>query len=293
VLDAREVSAFEYDIDAVIKDQLERRKETVGGGNVCKFYQKGTCMKGSGCQYRHSRARQEKSTVCKHWWRGLCKKAEECEFLHQLDFAKMPPCHFFVNYGQCSNPDCVFRHIKAEDIMKDCPWYARGFCKHGPNCRGKHVRKAACPDYLAGFCKDGPDCKRGHPKHELPIDDGEVTRPRGPMMCEKCHQTGHTAPYCPLFPSDDGKPKRKMRDVQDVQCFKCGQMGHYANSCTNLRIAPPVGGYQLPSYALKRQRGALSLEDEQFEEEQLHPQDMKDREQGGWTDGVWHSGDSF
>lgn len=37
--------------------------------------------------------------VCKHWLRGLCKKGDNCEFLHEYDLSKMPPCHFFINYG--------------------------------------------------------------------------------------------------------------------------------------------------------------------------------------------------
>jgi cleavage and polyadenylation specificity factor subunit 4 len=54
--------------------------------------------------------------------------------------------------------------------------YNRGFCKHGPNCRNKHVRKVACQIYLTGFCPRGPDCERGHPKFELPrFEDEPVT----------------------------------------------------------------------------------------------------------------------
>ena len=36
---------------------------------------------------------------------------------------------FFV--GQCSNKECPFLHLNPEDKIKDCPWYDRGFCKHG------------------------------------------------------------------------------------------------------------------------------------------------------------------
>jgi hypothetical protein len=85
-------------------------------------------MKGNDCPYRHQRG--EKSVwfrnsaqlkcsqrfsplcsaravmflfwqvVCKHWLRGLCKKGDNCEFLHEYDLSKMPPCHFFINYGR-------------------------------------------------------------------------------------------------------------------------------------------------------------------------------------------------
>ena len=33
--------------------------------------------------------------------------------------------------GQCSNKECPFLHIDPEKKMKDCPWYDRGFCRHG------------------------------------------------------------------------------------------------------------------------------------------------------------------
>ena len=54
--------------------------------------------------------------------------------------SKMPICHFYSSYGVCSNnEDCPFRHVDPEQNQTDCPWYARGFCKHGPKCRNKHV----------------------------------------------------------------------------------------------------------------------------------------------------------
>lgn len=37
--------------------------------------------------------------------------------------------------GECSNKECPFLHIDPESKIKDCPWYDRGFCKHG-RCRG-------------------------------------------------------------------------------------------------------------------------------------------------------------
>jgi hypothetical protein len=69
--------------------------------------------------------------MIQHWLRGLCKKAENCEFLHEFDMSKMPECFFFSKYGECSNAECLYRHINPEDKKSECPWYARGFCKHG------------------------------------------------------------------------------------------------------------------------------------------------------------------
>lgn len=38
---------------------------------------------------------------------------------------------FTDSTAECSNPECMYRHVNPEDKVKECPWYARGFCKHG------------------------------------------------------------------------------------------------------------------------------------------------------------------
>jgi hypothetical protein len=101
--------------------------------------------------------------VCKHWLRGLCKKGDNCDFLHRLDHERMPECWYFSNFGECGNKECIFLHVRPEKTT-ECPWYARGFCKHGQRCRNRHTRKKPCPKYLAGFCPEGPACQFGHPK---------------------------------------------------------------------------------------------------------------------------------
>jgi cleavage and polyadenylation specificity factor subunit 4 len=99
---------------------------------ICKYYLKGSCTKGSNCQFRHKGFDRDKSVVCKHWLRGLCKKGDSCEFLHVFNMKKMPECWFYSKYGECCNGDeCMYLHIDPESKQKECPWYARGFCKHG------------------------------------------------------------------------------------------------------------------------------------------------------------------
>ena len=105
--------------------------------------------------------------VCKHWLRGLCKKGDSCDFLHRLDHNRMPECWYFSNFGECPNKECIFLHLRPEDKTTECPWYARGFCKHGQRCRHRHTRKKPCPRYLAGVCPDGPNCAFGHAKWEV------------------------------------------------------------------------------------------------------------------------------
>ncbi|NWI44637.1 CPSF4 factor, partial [Picathartes gymnocephalus] len=100
-----------------------------------------------------------KPVVCKHWLRGLCKRGDGCDFLHELDAARMPECYFYSKFGECSNKDCPFLHRDATAGTAGCPWYDRGFCRHGPLCKYKHTRRVMCANYLVGFCPEGPKCK--------------------------------------------------------------------------------------------------------------------------------------
>ena len=166
-------------LDAVFEFEstLEPTPELgAGDGEVCRFFLRGGCVRGAACPQRHTKS--DRTVVCKHWLRGLCKKGDMCEFLHEYDLSRMPICFFFSKYGECSNADCTYRHLAGDEGGRDCPWYERGFCKHGHGCRGRHVRRIACENYLLGFCPEGPSCKFGHPKFEPPREDAERARCR-------------------------------------------------------------------------------------------------------------------
>ncbi|KAM6050160.1 putative cleavage and polyadenylation specificity factor subunit 4-like protein isoform 3-T3 [Theristicus caerulescens] len=135
------------------------------GAAVCEFFHRGLCTKGVRCPFRHVGG--EKTVVCKHWLRGLCKKGDGCDFLHEYDVTKMPECYFYSKFGECSNKDCPFLHIDATTSTMGCPWYDRGFCRHGPLCKYKHTRRVMCANYLVGFCPEGPKCKFMHLKAGL------------------------------------------------------------------------------------------------------------------------------
>ncbi|XP_030683648.1 putative cleavage and polyadenylation specificity factor subunit 4-like protein isoform X6 [Nomascus leucogenys] len=100
--------------------------------------------------------------VCKHWLRGLCKKGDHCKFLHQYDLTRMPECYFYSKFGDCSNKECPFLHVKPAFKSQDCPWYDQGFCKDGPLCKYRHVPRIMCLNYLVGFCPEGPKCQFAH-----------------------------------------------------------------------------------------------------------------------------------
>ncbi|KAJ2780372.1 Cleavage and polyadenylation specificity factor subunit 4 [Coemansia interrupta] len=159
------------------KQSSQRSIQNEGKIGVCNYFLKGHCYKGTACIYRHlTREESERfqsssrTVVCKHWIRGLCKMGDMCEFLHEYNLKKMPECHFFSENGMCTNgEECFYQHINPESRVKECPWYARGFCKHGAGCRSRHVRRVICPNYRFGFCPKGPACNDEHPRFDLPV----------------------------------------------------------------------------------------------------------------------------
>jgi len=165
---------------------------------MCELFALGKCQLGNQCCYRHIQA--DRMIVCKHWLRGLCKKGDGCEFLHQYDMSKMPICYFYSNFGRCENRDCMYQHINPEAQQPECPWYARGHCKHGSLCKRRHVRKIMCVDYMIGFCPNGPDCEYEHPKWEVP----QFTEQAKVIRCHYCQELGHKSNVCEKNPNKGG-----------------------------------------------------------------------------------------
>lgn len=84
--------------------------------------------------------------------------------------------------------------------------YDRGFCRHGPQCRHRHVRRVLCLNYLAGFCPEGKTCKYMHPRFELPAPpDQKDTNWRTLPICHYCSGVGHKASTCHKMPPDVSK----------------------------------------------------------------------------------------
>ena len=113
--------------------------------------------------------------------------------------------NFFTD--ACHNKECPFLHIDPESKIRDCPWYDRGFCRHGPSCRHRHVRRTLCLNYLAGFCPKGPEkCPDTHPKFELPPiggpDDPRGTGKKIVITCHYCGEPGHKVSHCTKVPPE-------------------------------------------------------------------------------------------
>ncbi len=175
---------------------------------MCRNWLRNQCRLGDSCPNKHA---TEKTVVCKHWLRGLCKKGDDCEFLHEFNLKKMPECWFYAKFGECSNPECMYLHIDANSKIKECQWYNRGFCRHGPLCKLKHVRSAVCQLYLTGFCPLGGECPLGHPHDELPEEESVKTwRTVGDVTCYKCGLSGHFANRCPRSDAPLAAPAHRV-----------------------------------------------------------------------------------
>ena len=142
------------------------------------FFSARGCTLDAHCPWRHT---DPPVTVCKHYLRGLCKKQAHCPYLHSVDKSRMPHCFFYSKYGQCHNDDCVYRHVDRDTAALQCPYFARGFCRHGAGCRLRHVERVACANYLAGFCILGPQCEFGHAKMEVDSRSGGKDNKDQPM----------------------------------------------------------------------------------------------------------------
>ncbi|XP_068769944.1 putative cleavage and polyadenylation specificity factor subunit 4-like protein isoform X1 [Struthio camelus] len=257
------VEKIRFDLEADVEQQRGARLLPFPGMDklgaaVCEFFRRGLCSKGLLCPFRHVTG--EKTVVCKHWLRGLCKKGDQCDFLHEYDVTKMPECYFYSKFGECSNKECPFLHIDAMARATGCPWYDRGFCRHGPLCKYKHTRRVLCTNYLVGFCPEGPKCKFMHLKAGLMCSTDQTKgadRPRGAAWLGPAaggeRDREHLPPAELLLAPDatqhpamqpqeaSGCPPGPQRPLEQVTCFKCGQKGHYANKCGKSHLEIRLG----------------------------------------------------
>lgn len=165
----------------------------------------------------------------------------------------MPECRFYAKFGHCNRPDCPYLHVPPEEKAKECPWYIRGFCKHGPRCHHRHVRRMLCEDYMAGFCPRGPDCPLAHPKWEAPREESATVA--GPGRFSSSAGSLATG-------GSGGGGAVQTQQRQPLVCYRCGQPGHKAINCPNATTvparmppqqAPFGGGALLPAPQLQQQ----------------------------------------
>ncbi len=181
-------------------------------------------------QMDHSK---RKKTVCLHWMNGQCKKGAACEFLHAFEQEKMPICQQFLQDGNClKGENCMLKHVSPNEKRgkEACPYYERGFCKHGSACEFRHDRLKICEDYAFGFCPLGPNCTKYHFKNL--VQD----------ISSNLHILAN-------FPEDNNwsdkkvsqQQNRSMQQMDKVRCHRCGRENHKSTYC----MEPPIGREEL------------------------------------------------
>ncbi|KAL5107355.1 Cytochrome b-c1 complex subunit Rieske mitochondrial [Taenia crassiceps] len=197
----------------------------------------------------------DKTVVCKHWLRGLCKKGDDCDFLHVYDMTKMPECYFFSRFGVCMNKECQFLHVDPATKIQDCAWYARGFCRNGPACRNRHVRRVACQNFLNGFCLEGPDCKQAHPKWwPLPGSDQEHHKQK--WICHHCKERGHKVQFCHKLPLEERQRLQEQSSQRYQPSFPSSNQPLLGNSSTFPQGLPGRGNLAVnPKHGTKMASG--------------------------------------
>ena len=231
---------------------------------ICIDFQYGKCTQ-QACPYRHTLITDQQmlqrvdTEVCKYWLRGLCTEGADCLWLHEFVKEKVPVCIYFQKFGECGNPECIFRHEHTDSHIL-CAAYARGFCAKGPDCPLKHQRAVACPEYLRGYCPDGPYCRLAHPKMEFYDEESVRARVREEriaqasdrnmphyelstllntsIVCDRCRDPGHIAPKCPNAGGNCGEVMATLKEIQEPGappsrdgCYSCGALDHIARNC--------------------------------------------------------------
>lgn len=250
--------AFEAKLPAP-KARAQKRKE------VCQAYQQGSCKNGEQCPERHifTQHRMLQLEVCKHWLRGACVNGHNCAYLHEYEDRFVPECAFYQRLGECTNPECPFKHVNPMEKTPLCAAYLRGFCPKGPECRLRHQQTATedvCPYYLLGFCPLGPKCRRKHVQmnmhHRQAIRERvhqQMREEKGGDMgfnrnhiCHKCGDLGHLPRSCPgvvygqffqatMRIQEPGEAPTFHPDGKQVAriCYNCGREGHESKDCPN------------------------------------------------------------
>jgi len=142
-------------------------------------------------------------------------KGDNCEFLHEKNPDKMPEC---PKGSKCTDKDCLLKHSETKnDRLKECPFYLKGYCKKGDECKLEHNFTPICQNYAYGFCPNGPRCDKGaHPKSLISESEDNIFSLASPFL-----------------------PMQYFNGPVDlIICHKCGGIGHKFSDCYYNKFEP-------------------------------------------------------
>ena len=121
----------------------------------------GRCAKGPRCPYIHN---PSEVAICRKFLqKGSCPEGDSCDLSHDPTLERVPTCLHFLR-GKCSNPTCLYAHIRVDPSAPVCRDFAiLGYCGKGKECLDRHISE--CPDYAnTGVCRS-TRCRLRHVDH--------------------------------------------------------------------------------------------------------------------------------
>jgi hypothetical protein len=100
---------------------MEERK-SFRRDQVCKYFQRGNCMRGEGCEFKHDVSQMS----CKyHHWFQSCKLGETCPYSHDEPTPEQMEAMLKEMEGTLSKNPCKFLHIQGrcrKNEQGTCPF---------------------------------------------------------------------------------------------------------------------------------------------------------------------------
>lgn len=131
-----------------------------------------------------------------------------------------------------NTPICCLSCGKAGHMDRDCEY----LCCAGCGAYNKHIT-LECPDVArCSKCREV-----GHKESNCPYKLNKLARHE--LICDLCHQDGHTEKECELLWRTSGAPWESDIPRSDVNifCYECGTKGHLGNDCSSRRPGKSLG----------------------------------------------------
>lgn len=138
--------------------EADPQENQVVKSQICSFWKKGKCKRGSACTFAHGNEELNEPVVleviaCPFFRAGFCRLGERCRNLHD--------------------------DVGAESVVQQvCKFWQNNKCREGSNCKFSHgelqrsqsaiLRRASlCQFQSSGVCKFGDRCLQAHAEREL------------------------------------------------------------------------------------------------------------------------------
>jgi len=201
---------------------------------ICSFWKKGKCKRGSSCTFAHGNDELNEPVVlqvvpCAFYRAGFCRLGNKCRNVHDdAAVAETIPqvCEFTEKQSIAApslrrgNSEQTLGRPKPASKMvtkkQICSYWEKGKCTRGSSCLFAHgseelnqsttdqfFKTSLCKYYKAGRCNLGSKCRQAHSREELTHFTNERFAERFEEMANE------------LLASDDGKEVAEVADDKE------------------------------------------------------------------------------